>query len=30
LKKKIGITRKQEIKKIGKYAVLAAIGTHAI
>jgi len=30
LKKKIGITRKQAIKKIGKYAALTAAGTFAI
>jgi hypothetical protein len=28
--KKTGITRKQAIKKMGKYAALAAIGTFAI
>ena len=28
--KKIGITRKQAIKKMGKYAALTAIGTFAI
>jgi hypothetical protein len=28
--KKIGITRKQAIKKMGKYAALTAIGTFTI
>ena len=30
MKKKTGITRKQAIKKMGKYAALTAIGTFAI
>jgi hypothetical protein len=30
MKKKSGITRKQAIKKMGKYAALTAIGTFAI
>ena len=30
MKKKTEITRKQAIKKIGKYAALTAIGTFAI
>ena len=30
MKKKTGITRKQAIKKIGKYAALTAIGTFSI
>ena len=30
MKNKTGITRKQAIKKMGKYAALTAIGTFAI
>ena len=30
MKKKSGITRKQAIKKMGKYAALTAVGTFAI
>jgi hypothetical protein len=30
MKKKTGITRKQAIKKMGKYAALTAIGTFTI
>ena len=30
MKKKTGLTRKQAIKKMGKYAALTAIGTFAI
>ena len=30
MKKKTGITRKQAIKQLGKYAALTAVGTFAI